>query len=345
MLSKNWKSLIKPYTLEYETEATEKLSDGGLRGTIIAEPLEKGFGLTLGNALRRIMLSSLQGSAVSRIKIEGVNHEFSVLQGALEDVPQIILNLRNLRFIVDDYSFKRGVIDKKNGGIIKAKDIKLPQGIKVLDPDRYICTIAEGKPIHMELDIISEKGYVAAKHNKNEGQELGVIALDAWFSPVRKIAYKIEDTRIGRMTNYDKLILQVETDGTVTPDKAVGLAAKIIQDQLQRFINFDIEQEPEETEVENENGLDTNLFRKVSDLELSVRSANCLLSENIAYIGDLVIKTEAQMLKTPNFGRKSLNEIKSILSKMNLELGMQLNDWPPENAEEISNKLIAEQFE
>ena len=165
------------------------------------------------------------------------------------------------------------------------------------------------------------------------------------FSPVRKVAYKSENTRIGRMTNYDKLILQVETDGTITPDKAVGLAAKIIQDQLQRFINFDIEQEPEETEDENENGLDKNLFRKVSELELSVRSANCLLSESIVYIGDLVIKTEAQMLKTPNFGRKSLNEIKSILSKMELELGTQLENWPPENAEEISEKILSEQFE
>ena len=173
--------MIKPYTLEYEAQATEQLTDGGLQGTIIAEPLEKGFGLTLGNALRRIMLSSLQGSAISRVKIEGVNHEFCVLQGALEDVPQIILNLRNIRFIVEDYEFKRGVIDKKDGGIIKAKDIKLPPGIKVLDPERYICTVAKGKPVHMEIDILSDKGYVAAKHNKNEGHEIGVIALDAWF--------------------------------------------------------------------------------------------------------------------------------------------------------------------
>ena len=351
MLSKNWKTLIKPGKLEIKEDAENKefnLANGTMSGSFVVEPLERGFGLTLGNALRRVLLSSLHGAAVTNIRIEGVTHEFSTIPGVKEDVPQVILNIKNVHFTMDDSEPKKIVLNIKGGKaskLVYAKDLQLPTGIKILNEDTYLCTVESGHEVKIEMEVQLGKGYVAAKHHKQENHPIDLIAIDSWFSPVFKVAYKVEDTRVGRMTNFDKLIVQLETDGSIAPKVAVGVAAKILQDQLQRFIEFDMPDEQELEDKEQEGAINLNLLKKVDDLELSVRSANCLLSENIVYIGDLVTKTEAQMLKTPNFGRKSLNEIKEVLVKMGLELGMVLDDWPPENLEELVEKVAKNQFE
>jgi DNA-directed RNA polymerase subunit alpha len=334
MFQKNWQELIKPNKLK-----TESGHDAGRTATIVAEPLERGFGLTLGNSLRRVLLSSLQGAAVTAISIEGVLHEFSSMPGVLEDVTDIVLNVKGIGLRMHGEGPKRMRLRASGPGEVRASAIETGHDIEIMNPDHVICTLDSGAKITMEFTVESGKGYVAATQNRPEDAPIGLIPVDALFSPVRKVSYKVENTRVGQVTDYDKLSMRVETNGAVTPEDAVALAARILQDQLQLFINFD---EPRERKVEEERDdlpFNRNLLRKVDELELSVRSANCLKNDNIVYIGDLVQKTEAEMLRTPNFGRKSLNEIKEVLANMGLHLGMEIANWPPENIEELAKRI------
>ena len=334
MLQKNWQELIKPSKLEIVPG-----SDPARRATVVAEPLERGFGLTLGNSLRRVLLSSLQGAAVTSIQIDGVLHEFSSIPGVREDVTDIVLNIKSMGLKMMAEGPKRMVLKATGPGAVTASQIETGADIEIMEPDLVLCHLDNGASITMELTVENGKGYVAASHNRTEDSPIGLIPIDAVFSPVTKVAYKVENTRVGQDTDYDKLFLDVTTNGAVTPDDAVALAARILQDQLQLFINFE---EPSTEVVEESRDslpFNRNLLRKVDELELSVRSANCLKNDNIIYIGDLVQKTEADMLRTPNFGRKSLNEIKEVLSQMGLHLGMEIPDWPPENIEDMAKKL------
>jgi DNA-directed RNA polymerase subunit alpha len=334
VIQKNWTELIKPTKLQVTPGAEpQRLA------TVVAEPLERGFGLTLGNALRRVLLSSLQGAAVTSVQIEGILHEFSSIPGVREDVTDIILNIKALAIRMQGEGPKRISLKATGPGEVTAGMIETVSDIEILNPDLVICTLDNGAKISMELTIETGKGYVPATQNRPEDAPIGLIPVDALYSPVRKVAYKVENTRVGQVTDYDKLSMDLETDGTVTPDDAVALAARILQDQLQLFINFEEPQQASEEEKSEEPAFNKNLLRKVEELELSVRSANCLKNDNIIYIGDLVQKTEAEMLRTPNFGRKSLNEIKEVLAQMGLHLGMEIPNWPPENIEELAKKL------
>ncbi|MFM2129074.1 MAG: hypothetical protein RL477_620, partial [Pseudomonadota bacterium] len=300
---------------------------------------ERGFGMTLGNALRRILLSSLQGAAVTSIHIDGILHEFSSIPGVREDVTDIVLNIKELAIRAPGEGLHRLTLKASGPGEVTAAQIACPGGVEILNPGLVLCTLDKGANISMELTVQSGKGYVPAAQNRPEDAPIGLIPVDALYSPVRKVAYRVENSRVGQVTDYDKLSIDVETDGTVTPEDAVALAARILQDQLQLFINFE---EPTTVVSEvhaEEPAFNKNLLRKVEELELSVRSANCLKNDNIIYIGDLVQKTEAEMLRTPNFGRKSLNEIKEVLAQMGLHLGMEIPDWPPENIEELAKRL------
>lgn len=295
--------------------------------------------MTLGSALRRVLLSSLQGSAITAIQIEGVLHEFSTLPGMNEDVTDLILNLKGVVTQLHKAGPIRVKLQAEGPCVVKAGNIDAPSDLEILNKDHYICTLGAGAKLSMELTINTGKGYVPAESNKKADAPVGLIPIDALYSPIRKVSYKVENTRVGQLTDYDKLILRVLTDGTVSPEDAVALASRILQDQLQRFINFD---EPKESFAEAEDSLlpfNRALLKKVDELELSVRSANCLKNDNIIYIGDLVQKTESEMLRTPNFGRKSLNEIKEVLVQMGLNLGMDIPGWPPENIEELIKKL------
>ncbi|MFM7199704.1 MAG: DNA-directed RNA polymerase subunit alpha [Myxococcota bacterium] len=325
---RNWRSLIRPKALEVETESLTETF-----GKFVARPLERGFGVTLGNSLRRVLLSSLQGAAITSVKIEGAQHEFSTIPGVLEDVTDILLNLKGVRLRMDsDTSDTRVIrIDVTGDRVVRAGDIITPPDIKVLNPDHHIATLSsesEGR-LYAEMTVRMGKGYVPAERNKEQNQPIGTIPIDAIFSPVRKVNYTVSNARVGHETDYDRLTLEVFTDGSVTPTDAVAYSAKILKEQLQIFINFREEPEPvEEKREESEESFNENLFKTVDELELSVRSANCLQNANIKYIYELVEKTEAEMLKTKNFGRKSLNEIKEILSEMGLSLGMKLNNFP-----------------
>jgi len=333
ILDKNWKDLIKPNKLNITS------SDDKSTAKVIAEPLEKGFGQTIGNSLRRILLSSIQGAAVTAIQIDGVLHEFSSIKGVREDVTDIVLNVKNLAIRCNSTSAKKIVLDVKGPKEVKAKDITLGPEVEILNPEQTICNVDEKTNFHMELFVNSGKGYVPAAQNRSEDSPIGLIPVDAIFSPIRQVAYKVENERVGQITDYDRLLLTIETDGSVTPEDSVAYAARIMQDQLQPFINFE---EPKTEIVEDEADslpFNRNLLRKVDELELSVRSANCLKNDNIVYIGDLVQKSENEMLRTPNFGRKSLNEIKEVLKVMNLELGMDNENWPPENIEELAKRI------
>lgn len=333
MLQKNWQSLIKPFKLNVHYTSSD------LRESeLVAEPLEGGFGLTLGNALRRILLSSLQGAAITSIKIEGVLHEFSSIPGVLEDVTEIILNLKTLGVKLHTDTSKKIRLSATGKGPVYAHQIDCPTGVEILDPHTLICTLDEGS-INMEMTVESGKGYVAASNHSSEDVSIGIIPIDSIFSPVKKVNYKIDQTRVGQRTDYDKLTMFVTTDGSLKPDDAVALAARILQDQLQQFINFDEPNTSDREHIAEELPFNKNLLKKVEELELSVRSANCLKNENIIYIGDLVQKSEGEMLKTPNFGRKSLNEIKEVLEVMGLSLGMSIPNWPPENIEELTKKI------
>jgi DNA-directed RNA polymerase subunit alpha len=334
VIHKNWQEMIKPGKLEIAAgdEATS-------RATIVAEPLERGFGLTLGNALRRVLLSSLQGAAVTSIQIDGVLHEFSSISGVREDVTDIVLNIKGLALRSHSEGSKRMSLKATGPGEVTAGDIDPGHEIEVMNPELVICTLDKGASLSMELNVDTGKGYVPAAQNRAEDAPIGLIPVDALYSPVRRVSYKVENAREGQVLDYDRLNLDVETDGTVTPEDAVAFAARILQDQLQLFINFEEPKQHVAEEESDEPEFNRNLLRKVDELELSVRSANCLKNDNIVYIGDLIQKTEAEMLRTPNFGRKSLNEIKEVLAQMGLHLGMDVPDWPPENIEEMAKKL------
>ena len=334
MIQKNWQELIKPAKLEVEPGI-----DPNRMATIVAEPLERGFGLTLGNALRRILLSSLQGAAVTAIQIEGVLHEFSSVPGVREDVTDIVLNMKGIALKMHVEGPKHVTLKVTGPGEVTAGQIDTGADIEVMNPDLVICHLDKGAKLSMELVVDNGKGYVAATSNKQEDSPIGLIPIDAVFSPVRKVSYKIENSRVGQVTDHDKLAIEVLTNGALTPDDAVALAARILQDQLQLFINFDEPDQKSDAEKKDDLPFNRNLLRKVDELELSVRSANCLKNDNIIYIGDLVQKSEADMLRTPNFGRKSLNEIKEVLSQMGLHLGMEIAAWPPENIEELAKRL------
>jgi DNA-directed RNA polymerase subunit alpha len=334
VLQRNWQSLIKPEKLEVEPG-----SDPHRVATVIAEPLERGFGMTLGNAIRRILLSSLQGAAVTAVQIDGVLHEFSSIPGVREDVTDIVLNIKQLALRMHGEGPKRMVLTATGPGEVKASAIQAGHDIEVMNPELVICTLDEGVKLGMEFTVNMGKGYVAASANRPEDAPIGLIPVDAIYSPVRRVSYKVEPTRVGQVTDYDKLLLTVETNGAVSPEDSVALASRILQDQLQLFINFEEPQLLRPEEPEENLPFNRNLLRKVDELELSVRSANCLKNDNIVYIGDLVQKSEQEMLRTPNFGRKSLNEIKEVLASMGLSLGMSVSGWPPENVEDLAKRL------
>jgi len=335
MLQKNWTDLIKPNKLDIAGG-----NNPARQVTVVAEPLERGFGLTLGNALRRILLSSLQGAAVTSVQIEGVLHEFSSIPGAREDVTDIVLNVKSMALRMHSEGPKRMTLTATGPGEVTASQIETGPDIEIMDPDHVLMTLDQGARVVMELVVESGKGYVPAAQNRAADAPIGLIPVDALFSPVKKVTYHVGNARVGERTDLDKLTLDIETNGALTPEDSVALAARILQDQLQLFVNFD---EPKTAhpveEIDDELEFNRNLLRKVDELELSVRSANCLKNDNIVYIGDLVQKSEAEMLRTPNFGRKSLNEIKEVLSQMGLHLGMEIPAWPPENIEDLANRL------
>ena len=334
MLDRNWRSLIKPERLDVDPGA-----DPARVATVVAEPLERGFGQTLGNALRRVLLSSLQGAAVTAVKIEGALHEFSSLQGVQEDVTDIILNIKQLAIRMPSEGTKRLTLEATGPGEVTAGQIQVTGDIEIANPELLICTLDEGAKLSMELTVEGGRGYVPASENRKEDSPIGLIPIDAIFSPVRKVAYRVEPTRVGQRTDFDKLVMSVETNGTVAPEDAVALAARILTHHLGIFITFEEPRKEEAVSTAPQLPFNPALLKKVDELELSVRSANCLKNDNIVYIGDLIQKTEAEMLRTPNFGRKSLNEIKEVLSGMGLHLGMDVVDWPPENIEDLAKRF------
>jgi DNA-directed RNA polymerase subunit alpha len=335
IVTKNWRDLIKPRGLVVDQESLTNTY-----GKFVAEPLERGFGITLGNSLRRVLLSSLQGAAITSVKIEGVEHEFMTIPEVAEDVVDIILNLKEVLLQIHTNEVKTLRIEAEGPREIKAGDIVADGQVEILNPGQHVLTISEGGRVRMELTARRGRGYVPAERNKVAGAPIGNIPIDALFSPIRKVNYQVTNARVGQQTDYDKLALEVWTDGSVAPVDAVAYAAKIIKEQLSIFINFDEAEEPvQEIVAVEETKLNENLFRSVDELELSVRSANCLQNANIKTIGDLVQKTEAEMLKTKNFGRKSLKEIKEILAEMGLSLGMKLENWPPKAAAQSAPKV------
>ena len=334
MLQKNWMELIKPSKMDVNV-----LENDGKKGVLIAEPLERGFGLTLGNALRRILLSSLQGAAITSVKIKGVVHEFTTIPGVKEDLTDIFLNLKAIAVKVHSPGLKKMYLKSSGTGEVRAGNFEADSETEIMNPDQLIMTLDSNADVEIEANVETGKGYISAEVAEDENKIIGEIKLDAMFSPITKVSYKVENSRVGQVTDYDKLIFEVETNGVLSPDDAIALAARILQDQLQPFINFD-EPEIQQDQISNEKlSFSPHLLKKVEELELSVRSANCLKNDNIIYIGDLVQKSESEMLRTPNFGRKSLNEIKEVLQQMDLNLGISVPDWPPENIEEIAKKF------
>ncbi len=322
--TRNWRDLIRPRGIHLESDT---LTD--FYGKFTCEPLERGFGITLGNSLRRILLSSLQGAATTAIRVDGALHEFTTVGDVVEDVTDVILNLKEVVLKAANAKTYTVRIDKEGPGPVYARDIQLVDGLQVLNPDHLIATLDKKGPLAMELTVNVGRGYVPADKNKTATMAIGTIPIDALFSPIRKVNYTVTNARVGQITDYDKLTLEVWTNGSVKPQDAVAYAAKIIKEQVSIFINFE---ETEETTYAPAGGddepLNENLFRSVDELELSVRSANCLQNANITLIGELVQRTEQDMLKTKNFGRKSLKEIKEILANMGLSLGMKIDNWP-----------------
>lgn len=322
-MQKNWRELIKPKRLDVETKGRPDTY-----AKFVCEPLERGFGITLGNTLRRVLLSSLQGVAITHVKIDGVLHEFSSIPGVREDVTDVILNLKEVRFKMQGEGPKQLIVEKSGEGVVKAGDIHGDGLVEVLNVNQHVCTLAKDANLRMELTVKQGKGYVPADRNFDEDLPIGTVPIDAVFSPIRKVSYNVTQARVGQITDYDKLTMEIWTDGSLKPDDALAYAAKILKDQLTVFINFEEELELSEEEVRDEPAFNENLFRSVDELELSVRSANCLKNADIRYIGELVQKSEAEMLKTKNFGRKSLNEIKEILAEMGLSLGIKVENFP-----------------
>lgn len=334
MLQRNWKELIKPNKLDVNTP-----KDSSRHAVITVEPLERGFGITLGNSLRRVLLSSLQGAAVTAVKIEGVLHEFSSVSGANEDVTDIVLNIKQLALKAHSSEPRKLTLRAKGPTEVTAAQIDCPHDVEIINKDLVICTLDKDADLYVEMMVGVGKGYVPASTNRPEDCPIGLIPIDSLYSPVKRVTYKVNNSRVGQVTDYDKLTLEVETNGAITPEDAIAYSARIIQDQLHMFINFEeISEEPVKEESDDLR-INPNLLKKVEELELSVRSANCLKNDNIVYIGDLVQKSEAEMLKTPNFGRKSLNEIKEVLGNMDLRFGMEIQNWPPENIEELARKF------
>ncbi|MBL6679939.1 MAG: DNA-directed RNA polymerase subunit alpha [Alphaproteobacteria bacterium] len=334
MIEKNWKEIIKPSKLHVKNDANKDNTS-----TIIAEPLERGYGVTLGNALRRILLSSLQGSAITSMYVQGVLHEFSSIPGVREDLTDIILNVKGIKVKMDYNGVKKINLNIDGPSTVTAGMIECPSEVEIMNKDHVICTLDQGAKLVIEFTVENGKGYVPSAVNRKEDAPIGVIPVDAIYSPVVQVAYNVDNARVGQQTDYDKLSLTVTTDGSVTPEDAVAFSARIMQDQLGNFINFEDPEEEEAPEVLEDLPFNKNLLRKVDELELSVRSANCLKNDNIVYIGDLVQRSEPEMLRTPNFGRKSLNEIREVLKVMGLELGMNVENWPPENIEELVKRI------
>ena len=331
-MQKSWKDLIRPKRLEVEKETLTPFY-----GKFTAEPFERGLGITIGNSLRRILLSSLQGAAITSVKIDGVLHEFSTIPGTKEDMTEIILNLKEVRLKLHTEGPKTIRVKTEGPKVLKAGDILTGDAVEILNPDHYIATLSRDGKLSMEMLVKMGRGYVPAERNKEENQPVGTIPMDAIFSPTKKVNYTVTNARVGQITDYDKLTLEVWTDGSLNPEEAIAHSAKILKDQLSIFITFEEEEEAEMSYSEDEEekeGINENLLRSVDELELSVRSANCLKHANIKLIGDLVQRTEAEILATKNFGRKSLNEIKDILAEMGLSLGMKLDNWPPKKSEE-----------
>jgi DNA-directed RNA polymerase subunit alpha len=324
MMSRNWRDLIRPKAIQIETESATEFY-----GKFTCEPLERGFGITIGNSLRRILLASLQGAAITAVRIDGALHEFTTMPDVVEDVSDIILNLKEVVFRAETPKTYTVRLEKEGPGVVTAGDVTLVDGLSVLNPDHVIATLDKKGPISMEFTVNVGRGYVPSDRNKSPTMPIGTIPIDALFSPIRKVNYTVQNARVGQQTDYDKLVLEVWTNGAVRPADAVAFAAKILKEQLSIWINFE---ETDDTSYQSAGGedepLNDNLFRSVDELELSVRSANCLQNANISLIGELVQRTEQDMLKTKNFGRKSLKEIKEILSTMGLSLGMKLESWP-----------------
>lgn len=338
-MQKNWRDLIKPKKLQID-----QISLTNTYGKFTAEPFERGFGTTIGNSLRRILLSSLQGAAITSVRIKGVLHEFSTIPGVTEDVTDIILNLKNVRFKLHGSEPRTVRIVHKGAGTITAADILTDSNVEVLNPSQHIAVCSKDANVEMDMVVKLGRGYVPADRNRDEKAPVGTIPIDAIYSPIVKVNFNVSNARVGQQTDYDKLTLEVVTDGSIKPDDAVAFAAKILKDQLSIFINFD-ESDVEIPENEEEEEVDTineNLYRSVDELELSVRSANCLKNAGIKLIGELVSKTESEMLKTQNFGRKSLNEIKDILAEMGLTLGMKIENFPDP---EVMRRLKGERKE
>ena len=336
VMRKNWESLITG-RIQWKPESTQRN-----KAQFTIEPLERGFGLTIGNALRRVLLSSLHGAAVTTLQIEGVLHEFSSIPGVREDVTDIVLNVKGLAIRLYGESMRKMHLRAEGPAQVTAGMIETPADMQILNPDLVICTLDQGAKISMSFTAESGKGYAPATQNQSNGTSIGLIPVDAIFSPVQRVSFRVDNARVGDDTDYDKLSMDIETNGTLKPDDAVALAARILQEQFKSFINF--EDTPKSEIQKPESGLpfDRNLLRKIDELELSVRSSNCLKNDNVVYIGDLVVKDETEMLKTPNFGKKSLNEIKDILKSLNLSLGMgeALKDlWPPEDIESMIKKI------
>ncbi len=334
MIQNNWADLIKPMQLDIKSGQNPQN-----QATIIAEPLERGFGLTLGNALRRVLMSSLQGAAITSVHIENVLHEFSSVVGVREDVTDIVLNLKGVRLRKEVEGPKRLSVRATGPGEVTAGDISESAGIEILNKDHVICHLDDGAEVFMELTVNSGKGYVPSEKNKPEDAPIGLIPIDAIFSPITRVSYDVQPTREGQVLDYDKLTMKVTTDGSVSAEDAVAFAAKILQDQLSIFVNFEEPSTARRQDDDERLEINPLMLKKVDELELSVRSANCLKNENVVYIGDLIQKTEVEMLRTPNFGRKSLNEIKEVLLKMGLHMGMNIEDWPPDDIEDLSKKL------
>ncbi|RYE46785.1 MAG: DNA-directed RNA polymerase subunit alpha [Hyphomicrobiales bacterium] len=332
-IQRNWQELIKPTKLDIVSG-----SDSVRTASVVAEPLERGYGLTLGNALRRVLLSSLQGAAVTAIQIDGILHEFSSLPGVREDITDLVLNVKEIALKMGGEGPKRLTLTKQGPGAVVAGDIKVSGDIEVLNPELVICHLDDGAEINIEFTVNTGKGYVPADKNRPDDAPIGYIPVDALFSPVRRVSYKVDATRAGESLDKDKLTLTVETNGAISPEDAVAYAARILQDQLSVFVNFEEPTKEKTQDTVPELAFNPALLKKVDELELSVRSANCLKNDNIVYIGDLIQKTEAEMLRTPNFGRKSLNEIKEVLAQMGLHLGMDVPNWPPENIDDLAKR-------
>ena len=322
--SRNWSELVKPDAIVRDEEA----NPSSTHGRFVCEPRERGYGTTIGNAMRRVLLSSLQGAAFVSVKISGVQHEFTTIAGVLEDVTDIILNIKQVRMSMNTDEPQRLTLHRETKGVIKAGDIVTNQHVTILNPELHIATMTEDKPLDFEFEVRMGKGYLPADMHDGLEDTIGLIKLDSSFSPIRKVAYTVEQARVGQMTNYDRLILEVWTDGSVTPEDAIAYSAKIIKDQISVFINFDDQVSGSLVSGINADGeINESLFKDITELELSVRATNCLHSANITLVGELVQRSEAEMLKTKNFGRKSLDEIKSVLLTMGLDFGMKVDGF------------------